>query len=409
MLNLKKDKRYVLACSFGPDSMALFSMLYNEGYDFVVSHVNYHKRDASNFEEKSLIKYCSDRNILLEVLSAPHASEKVNFQEWARELRYEFFKKCLNKHNCDAVLVAHNEDDLIETYLMQKQRGSCVNFYGIKQETTILNTVVIRPLLHYAKKDLQKYDDDNNVPYSIDSSNLTNDYSRNKIRHTIVEKLSSDERNNIVLEITQLNEALDKFNYKKYISDGDLSVKKLVLDALSAYSFQRIIYQYLTDNGFYVELTKSFIGELYKALSSKKPSFIMSSSGIEFVKEYDSLYARWPRHDLNYSFTLSSPNTLKTDYFEIDFTGDASDRNILPDDYPLIIRNSNTNDEYMIKNHKISLRRVYIDWKMPPSLRDRWPVVINKNNEIIYIPRYRKDFVDNHKSIFKIDVKKLRK
>ncbi|MCQ3035794.1 MAG: tRNA lysidine(34) synthetase TilS, partial [Bacilli bacterium] len=129
MLDLEKSKKYVLACSFGPDSMALFSMLYNEGYSFVVAHVNYHKRDASNFEEESLRKYCEERDIQIEVLSAPHSPEKTNFQEWARELRYDFFRKCLNKHECDAVLVAHQEDDFIETYIMQKERGSDVNFY----------------------------------------------------------------------------------------------------------------------------------------------------------------------------------------------------------------------------------------------------------------------------------------
>ena len=52
MLNLDKNKKYLLACSYGPDSMALFSMLLEEGYRFEVAHVNYHFRNESNLEEK---------------------------------------------------------------------------------------------------------------------------------------------------------------------------------------------------------------------------------------------------------------------------------------------------------------------------------------------------------------------
>ena len=57
MLKLDKSKRYLLACSFGPDSMALFDMLLKENYSFEVAHVNYHLREESDFEEISLQKF----------------------------------------------------------------------------------------------------------------------------------------------------------------------------------------------------------------------------------------------------------------------------------------------------------------------------------------------------------------
>ena len=63
MLNLEKNKKYLLACSFGPDSMALFDMLLKEGYKFSVAHVNYHLREEADEEESKLRDFCFDHNI----------------------------------------------------------------------------------------------------------------------------------------------------------------------------------------------------------------------------------------------------------------------------------------------------------------------------------------------------------
>ena len=68
MLNLDHKKRYILACSYGPDSMALFSLLLKEGYDFDVAHVNYHLREESNAETEGLQQYCEKNKRKLFVL-----------------------------------------------------------------------------------------------------------------------------------------------------------------------------------------------------------------------------------------------------------------------------------------------------------------------------------------------------
>ena len=87
MIALDKSKRYVVACSYGPDSMALLDMLLKEHYDVVVAHVNYHKRDVSNFEEQSLRNYCQEHSVKIEVLDTKELKCIGNFQNWAREIR----------------------------------------------------------------------------------------------------------------------------------------------------------------------------------------------------------------------------------------------------------------------------------------------------------------------------------
>ena len=123
---------------------------------------------------------------------------------------------------------------------------------------------------------------------------------------------------------------------------------------------------------------------LSKLLPSRRPMF---------VKEYDSIFIKENETAVDYSFTLNEPGVLDTEYFHIDFTKDSSDRNVALPDYPITIRNARNDDVIEILNYSKELRRMFIDWKMPASLRKRWPVILNKEGKIIYVPRYFKDFV----------------
>ena len=102
---------------------------------------------------------------------------------------------------------------------------------------------------------------------------------------------------------------------------------------------------------------------------------------------------------------MERPYALTTDEFDLDFSGDTSDRNIYPDDYPLTIRTIKKGDKYQINDYNVDVRRLFIDWKVPKHLRAVWPIIANKDDKIIYIPRYRKTFEDSHKTKFKISLK----
>ena len=136
---IPKNKKYIVACSFGPDSMALLDVVREQKFNVVVAHVNYHHREESNSEEIGLKKYCNEHNLSLEILDLADEKTEGNFEAWARKIRYEFFNKVAIKYKADAVLVAHHQDDLIETYLMQKKRGNFVKKWGIAEKTVIFD------------------------------------------------------------------------------------------------------------------------------------------------------------------------------------------------------------------------------------------------------------------------------
>lgn len=389
MLNLNKNQKYLLACSHGPDSMALFYMLKEEGYNFAVAHVNYHLREESNLEQQQLEAYCAKRNVQLFVKDVDEYLGNNNLEEKCRVIRYSFFKDLVNKYDFDAVLIAHNQDDLIETYLMQKRRQNLVQFFGIKENPIIFDVKIIRPLLSYSKQELLMFCDLNKVEYSIDKTNLEDVFLRNKIRHEVVEKMNKEDREKILKEIDEENKKLEAINEK---------ISKINTNKCEEYNRlndEEFLYA-LVNKGR--ELKPNFTMsrnqglEIRKIFLSDKANISVNVDGLTLVKSYDSFQFVDQEQEVDFSYKLDEPGVLDTEYFYLDFTGDTSNRNVGKDDYPLTIRNAQPNDVYLIKGYEKQLRRLFIDWKVPVTLRKRWPIIVDKNGTIIYVPRYQKDF-----------------
>ena len=391
---LDKNKKYIVACSFGPDSMALLDALLKQQYSVAVAHVNYRKRDVSIDEQRNLTKYCDDRHIRIHVLDLLGVKHHGNFQEWAREQRYNFFKKVLEEEKADAVLVAHQQDDVIETFLMQKKRGNFVKFAGISRENEICGVKVIRPLLDYSKKYLLNYDIENSVPYSIDESNLTDHYTRNIFRHHVVEKMSESEREKILKEIDNLNR-----------QDCDVKKCSTKMEFLSL-SYEQIIILlniYMEKTGEHRDLSHKYIEEIKKAISKKTNiSFsITKSFSLEF--DYENVYFVNEKKIVKYRNEFI--NTFRNEFIDIDFSNGTLDRKIDLKNKNLFIKNLDKNDKIIIKDYYTKVNRLFIDWKMPLFLRKVWPGIYDKNGTLLYIPRYRSEFKDNHTSKFVINTK----
>ena len=393
-LNLDKSKKYVIACSFGPDSMALLNAAIKEKLNIVVAHVNYRKRDAAVYEQQALSKFCDDRNIKIYVLDLLGQKATGNFQDWARKVRYVFFKEVAEKEQADCVLVAHNEDDLIETYLMQKSRGNFVKNYGISEENVIFGVKISRPLLHYSKQDLQDYDDENGVPYSIDESNLTDQYERNKIRHNIVQKMSKQERQNMLKEIESFDEA--KVEFKTEYSKTDflnLTYEQIVI----------LLDNYMQVVGEHRNLSEKFVAQIKNTFASKITHRYKLTENVLLELDYDSVYIVNAKQLKPYSSPVKG--TFVNKWIDLDFSMGVEDRGIIDLPQEFILKNCDKNDKLIIKDYTSQVRRLFIDWKMPLFLREVWPGIYDKDGNLLYVPRYRKAFKDDHKSKFKIDTK----
>ena len=388
-LNLNPTKKYLLACSFGPDSMALLSLLLKGNYSFSVAHVNYNLRKESQEETKDLSEFCKANGTPLYI---HNVEEKItsNVEERCRDIRYDFFQGLYTLLNIDYLLVGHNQDDNIETYLLQKKRKSLVKNFGIQKETTILNMHVIRPLLDCKKSSLAIYCIENNIPFSIDSSNLTDQFQRNIIRHEIVEKLSDEKREEILKEINDKNLELLALRSKVEIEQANkCDFLKRLDDRELAYALTFLGRKVKPD----FEISLRFVKQVRKLLESVKPNIETKVKNIIFIKAYNQCHFSLPIEPIDYSFVMDSPSQMETMFFYADFQKNYSNRNIALEDFPLTFRNAYKDDEYIVSGYKTTIRRLFIDWKMPLELRKRWPVILNKKGVVIYVPRYQPDFV----------------
>jgi tRNA(Ile)-lysidine synthase len=188
-----KDKKLLLATSGGIDSMVLVHLFQQLGYDITVAHCNFNLRGAeSDGDEQFIRNYASQHNIPVFVTcfntKAFADEDKVSVQIAARQLRYAWFEELLQEHGLDYLITAHHLDDSIETFLINFTRGTGLEgLTGIPQQ----NGNIVRPLLPFSRAQIEQYAAQHNIQWREDSSNASDKYLRNKLRHHVVPILKS--------------------------------------------------------------------------------------------------------------------------------------------------------------------------------------------------------------------------
>ena len=183
------SKKFLLAVSGGADSAVLSHLFRVSDFEFQIAHVNYHFRgEDSNLDQKVVEDFCKKNNIIfhLKDVSEEEKSQMKSLQNWAREIRYNFFFNLLEKENLDFIVTAHHLNDELETFIINLSRGSGIKgLSGIpKNENRIL-----RPFLTFSKSEIYAFAEENNIDFREDKSNQKDDYLRNKIRNQIVPKM----------------------------------------------------------------------------------------------------------------------------------------------------------------------------------------------------------------------------
>ena len=183
-----ESKKYLLAVSGGVDSMVMLHTFQQTDLNFTVAHCNFNLRaEESDSDTIFVEEYCKENDINLHVKSFDtinYASlNKVNIQIAARELRYHWFYELIRDYGYDYIVTAHHLNDQIETFFINSLRAPGVKgLLGIPEK----NDKIIRPYLNISRNQIVSYAQDNNIHWREDSSNASDKYIRNKIRHFIV-------------------------------------------------------------------------------------------------------------------------------------------------------------------------------------------------------------------------------
>ena len=403
-----KNDTYLLACSGGPDSMALLSMLINNSFKVIVAHVNYKTRDESDSEEQLVKDFCSQHNIKCYVSIFDH-NYKGNFEDAARKFRYKFFEKIYFENNCSGLFVAHHKDDLIETYLLKKQRNVVNESYLIKEQTIINKMNVIRPLLlNFYKEDLLKYCNNNNIPYGIDKTNFMDIHLRNVIRKKLltldkeeIYKKALEEEENL---INTRNEVKKYLKYYPVYLISSLSDKSDLWLMIFLYESCDIKYKRYVN--------KSLLLTLKDFINSDKPSLIKNvNSSYYLIKKYNEISYVFIEENECYQYILNKLEYIVTPHFKIVDKGlKMHGIYVSDDDFPLTIRSYKNDDKIKLKEGNKKITRLFIDKKVPLFERNKFPVIENKNHEIIFVYKlYRKYGYKTVKNNLFIELKKIKK
>ncbi len=411
----------VVGCSAGPDSMALVDMLLKirDKYrlQLIIAHVNHNVRYES-FEEAEYVKHFCEKNALVYETMIIEEYGDDNFENEARTIRYNFFETLVKKYSANYLMTAHHGDDLIETILMRIVRGSNLNGYsGFKKIVDMDSYLIVRPLINYTKKELEQYNDINNIKYYIDSSNSSDKYTRNRYRKYVLPFLKNEDSNvhYKFLKFSDTLESASRFilNEKNKALKRVLSNNRILIDKFKEedeYIQREVLYYLLSE--FYQDdlilVCDKHIDLIMNLIYSRKSnSFINLPNQVVASKSYNVLELKRDvgvitSYEIEFDDFVSLPNNHKIERI---FSTTENSNNICrlsSDDIvlPLIVRTRKIGDKIMVKglNGSKKVKDIFIDKKIKSSERDSWPIVVDSMDKIVWIPGIKKSKFDRKNS-----------
>ena len=231
----------ILVCvSGGPDSMAMLDLMRQcTSLKIAAAHVNFHLRPVECDKDQKIVEeYCKLHNIELHVKhfnTLEYARNKgISVEMAARELRYSWFEELRKSLGFTFIAVAHNANDNAETLLLNLTRGTGLRgICGMKWNGGTCSGI-IRPLLGTERKSITDYLNNHGIKYTVDSTNASNDYKRNKLRNSVFPLLK--EMNSSIIATMNSNAA--NFNAAMEVLDG---LRPRILERISINSLEEYI------------------------------------------------------------------------------------------------------------------------------------------------------------------------
>ncbi len=186
-----EQKSFLLAVSGGVDSVVMADVFKKAAYSFAIAHCNFTLRGKESDGDEQFVNDLANRyGVPFHVkhfdTAAYAENHKVSIQMAARDLRYAWLNESREKHKFDHIVIAHHADDAIETFFINLLRGTGIaGLHGI----TSVHESIIRPLLSFTRNDIEAYAKANKLKWREDSSNASDKYERNKIRHHLLPEL----------------------------------------------------------------------------------------------------------------------------------------------------------------------------------------------------------------------------
>lgn len=412
-----ESAKYLLAVSGGIDSMLMLWLFNNSKLNFSVANINFNLRgEEANQDSQFVIDYCHKNHINLfhkGFDTNTYAKEnKISIQMAARDIRYQWFAELAEENNFDYIPVAHHLDDQSETFFINLIRGTGVaGLHGLARN----KNKVIRPLMFCTRADITDFVKDNNIPFREDSSNSSDKYQRNYIRHHILPELYKLQENfsakldTTIEYIAELEDYANMFLAKeiddiKTITEEGL-FKIQIKSILNHNNPKLLCYRIFDKYGF----SKSHIDDLISLLlKSNSGKFIQSSEYVIQI-ERDNIILKansGGSNNLDTSITSFEDNSWQKHGINVFINNNEDYKNSNKKfafldmgriKFPLQIRNWKEGDVFQpfgMKGKK-KVSDYFIDNKFSKYQKENTLILCNKDR-IIWIIGHR---IDNHFAI----------
>jgi len=401
----------LLAVSGGIDSVVMLDLFHRAGYPVAIAHVNFQLRGEESDGDEEFVRTLADkygvRCFVKRVDTSQFAKEnKLSIQEAAREIRYRWFEEFCRSEGFEKVAVAQHADDQIETFFINLLRGSGAG--GLKG-MPVKRGPIIRPLMFAGRKEIEQYATKHGLSFREDSSNLSDKYLRNKIRHHLLpelEKINEDYRQALGKSIGYLAEDHRLLEYfiaqkRKELFQNEDDEVEIPVKALQTFpDTQALLFYLLKNHGFNREITDS----VYEAMRKTGIGKIFYSGGYRLLTERDFLilkkkstdtgdevyYIRHAGDALNAPFKLASEIVEDTE--KISFKNDPSTAyfDLEKLTFPLIVRKWKRGDRFVpfgMKGSKL-VSDYLIDSKVSRFEKEN-VYVMESGGKIIWLIGYR--------------------
>ncbi|NBI30825.1 tRNA lysidine(34) synthetase TilS [Chengkuizengella marina] len=427
----------IVALSGGPDSMALLHILHTLSskwnFKLIAVHINHQFRGSEADQEEILVQqWCNDLKVHCEIgkIDVPAYIEQTgkNAQVAAREKRYDFLFQIAKKYGSRKITLAHHANDQAETILMRLIRGTGPEgLAGISMKRMENKMNLIRPLLHIYKSEILSYCHYNQLNYTLDSSNQQRKYFRNEVRLDVIPYLK---KYNHKLE-QSLNRLSDMMSEEQSFLDQETNryFKEIIKENQYGFYFSRktfislhialqrrlikLILSYLCSEPYLFDYK---IIEMSRVAIEQNATSTMSldiSEQIFFIREYDQVEFsnQKPNNDLSFSYQIEE-NTNQLEVLEANALFQFTEQTVSKSDldhlingrlntevifdmnqlfFPLYIRNRKPGDRMKLKglNGTKKVKNIFIDEKIPPSKREKIPLLVDAKQQVLWIPGIR--------------------
>ncbi|MBQ8642418.1 MAG: tRNA lysidine(34) synthetase TilS [Clostridia bacterium] len=352
----------ICAVSGGADSVALLFGLYllkdKLKIQLSAAHFNHHLRGEESDRDEAFVRdFCDGYNIPLFVGSGNVVAGKKGLEAAARDARYAFLRSLPGK-----IATAHTADDNAETVLLHLVRGT-----GLKGLGAIapINGNVIRPMLGVTRQDVEEFLSEYYLPHITDSSNETDDFLRNRLRHHVMPLLTAENPrlaenlSAMALRLRQDEQALSELA----AIDGPPKVAQL--RAMPAAVRARALERFLKESGVrepeaaHITLAESLVFSENPSAEGYFPG------GITIARNYGILERREETGEIHCELTCTEAEDIlnTTDTFTVSAVG------------TIYVRSRQAGDTIRLPGGTKSVKKLFIDKKIPAAQRPLIPII----------------------------------